>query len=185
MAEPFVGQIEAFAFDFAPRGWAVCAGQTLPISQNQALFALIGTTFGGNGSTTFALPDLRGSAAMGQGAGPGLTPRTVGQVVGEESHTLTVGETPAHQHSVNVISNPDTTLNVATPANTVVLSQTTGLAADGQSLNFDIYAADAAPSQSLNPAVIGTTGGQPHTNLMPLLAVNFCIALSGIFPPRN
>lgn len=185
MAEPFIGQIEAFAFDFAPRGWAVCAGQILSIAQNQALFALIGTTFGGNGMTTFALPDLRGCTALGQGSGPGLTPRVLGQSFGEENHTLTVTETPAHQHSVNVISNPDTSRNVHVPDSTTVLSQTTGLAADGQQLAFDIYGPDPAPNQALNGTAIGITGGQPHNNLMPLLAVNFCIALQGLFPSRD
>lgn len=185
MAEPYLGQIEAFAFDFAPKGWALCAGQLLSVAQNQALFSLLGTSFGGNGTTTFALPDLRGAAAMGQGSGVGLTPRTVGQVLGEENHTLTAAETPMHQHALNVISNPNTTQNVSTPDNTAVLSQTTGIAADGQPLSFNIYVADPAPNQALNGAVIGATGGQPHNNQMPSLAVNFCIALSGIFPSRS
>lgn len=185
MATPYIGQIEAFAFDFAPRGWAVCAGQVLGIAQNQALFALIGTTFGGNGTTTFALPDLRGSAVMGQGTGLGLTPRLVGQAFGEENHTLTAAETPIHQHALQVIANPNTAQNVTTPDNTVVLSQTTGLAADGQPLAFNIYGADAAPNQALNGAVIGVTGGLPHTNEMPSLALNFCIALTGVFPSQS
>ncbi len=185
MATPYIGQIEAFAFDFAPRGWAMCAGQILGIAQNQALFALLGTTFGGNGTSTFALPDLRGAAVIGQGTGLGLTPREVGQAFGEENHTLTAAETPIHQHALQVISNPNTAQNVTTPDSTVILSQTTGLAADGQSLNFDIYVADTAPNQALSGTVIGVTGGQAHTNQMPSLVVNFCIALTGVFPSQT
>src|SRR5215472_3870294 len=105
MAQPFLSQIEAFPFNFAPKGWALCAGQLLPINQNQALFSLLGTTFGGDGRTNFALPDLRGRLANGFGQGTGLSNYTLGQRGGEETHTLTVTETPAHNHSVNAVKN--------------------------------------------------------------------------------
>ena len=185
MSEPFLGQIELFSFGFAPRGWALCAGQIMAIAQNQALFALLGTTYGGNGVTTFALPDLRGRVPMGQGNGSGLTPRVIGEFVGEEAHTLTIAETPTHTHTLQAISNPTLTNNVDTPGPTVVLAQTTGADKDNNPLTVNIYAPDAAPSQALASAAIGTVGGQPHPNLMPYLAVNVCIALQGIFPSRN
>ena len=108
MAEPFISQIEAFAFNFAPKGWALCAGQILPINQNQALFSLLGTTFGGNGTTTFALPDLRGRLANGFGQGSGLANYNLGQRGGQETHTLTVTETPLHSHLINADNNGTT-----------------------------------------------------------------------------
>lgn len=191
MAQPFLGQIELFAFGFAPRGWMVCAGQTLGITQNQALFALLGTTYGGDGRTTFALPDLRGSAAVGQGSGQGLSPWTIGQTGGVESVTLTSAETPTHGHGLAAISNPDTTANVATPSPAVLLTQTTGVDAAGGPLVFNIYATDAgptqgqAPTQALSPASVGMVGGTPHSNMMPSAALNFCISLMGAFPSRN
>jgi microcystin-dependent protein len=185
MAEPFLGQIELFAFQFAPRGWALCAGQIMPIQQNQALFALLGTTYGGNGTTTFALPDLRGRVPMGQGAGQGLTSRVLGEAIGEPSHTLTIGETPPHSHAVQAISNPNLANNTDTPGPTVVLAQTIGRDKGGNSIAVSIYAPDSAPNQALAPASIGSIGGNPHANTMPYLAVNACIALVGIFPSRS
>jgi microcystin-dependent protein len=183
MSQPYLGEIEIFAFGFAPKGWAFCAGQTLPIQQNQALFSVLGTTYGGNGTTTFMLPDLRGRVAMGQGNGQGLTPRTIGGVGGETDHTLLVTETPAHNHSLNAIQNIGTG-DVNAPGPTVVLSQTTGRTPSGP-LTVNLYAADTNPSQALASVAVGNTGGQPHNNLMPYNALNFCIALSGIFPSRN
>ena len=115
MAQPFLSQIEAFPFNFAPKGWAFCAGQLMPINQNQALFALLGTTFGGDGRTTFALPDLRGRLANGFGQGAGLANYTLGQRAGEEAHTLTTAETPTHSHLVNADNN-GTTGGSSTPA---------------------------------------------------------------------
>ena len=185
MSEPFLGQIEVFSFGFAPTGWAQCAGQLMPIAQNQALFAVLGTTFGGDGIRTFALPDLRSRVPMGQGNGQGLTPRTVGQIGGEETHALTVGEIPLHSHSVAAISNPTTANNTDVPGGTVVLAQTVGVDKGGHPLTFDIYAPDNAPNQRMSATAIGTAGGQPHPNLMPYVAVNFCIALQGLFPSRN
>ncbi len=185
MANQFLGQIEVFAFDFPPRGWAACAGQLLPIASNQALFALLGTTFGGDGRTTFALPDLRGRAAMGQGSTTQNVVVSIGAAGGEESHTLTVNETPLHPHRASVVSNADTKNNTFTPANNSVLATTTGLDSGGGALTFNIYAPDANPQQTMNNATIGPTGGQAHSNMMPYLGINFCIALTGIFPSRN
>ncbi|HQT75785.1 MAG: hypothetical protein B7Z80_14160 [Rhodospirillales bacterium 20-64-7] len=184
MSDPYVGQIEMFAFGFAPKGWAICAGQTLPIAQNQVLFALLGTTFGGNGTSTFNLPDLRGRLPMGQGNGQGLSPRTVGQMGGEATHTLLLNETPAHQHTLAAAAHADTATNTDAPGPTVVLATTTGKQ-KGKSMPVTIYATDTAPNQALAPAAIGTNnGGQPHNNMMPYLTLNFCIALQGIFPSR-
>jgi microcystin-dependent protein len=185
MAEPFIGQIEIFAFGFAPKGWAQCNGQLLAINQNQALFSLLGTTFGGDGRQTFALPDLRARVPMGQGAGPGLTPRQMGEKDGAEAHTLTIAETPSHTHAINTISNPTLSNNVDTPKNTVALAKTTGTNKDGGTITVDIYAPDAAPNQQMAPAALGNTGGQPHSNMMPYLGTNICIALRGLFPSRN
>ncbi len=185
MSEPFLGQIEIFSFGFAPRGWALCAGQLMSIQQNQALFAVLGTTFGGNGINTFALPDLRGRTAIGQGNGGGLTPRVVGQTVGEETHTLLISETPAHTHALRTLAAPDLTKNTDIPGHTGVLAQTKGTDKDNKPITVNVYALDGAPNQQMAGAAIGTIGGQPHPNIMPYLAVNACIALQGIFPSRN
>jgi microcystin-dependent protein len=178
MAQPYVGQIEAFAFGFAPKGWAFCAGQVMSINQNQALFSLLGTTYGGNGVTTFQLPDLRSRLAMGQGNGAGLTPRVIGETGGEENHTLLVSETPLHTHALRAASATGTPTNL--PGNTVVLGQS----ANG-GVALSLYATDSNPSQPMAPTAIGSTGGQPHSNLMPYNTLNFCIALVGIYPSRN
>ncbi|HET7881835.1 MAG TPA: tail fiber protein [Acetobacteraceae bacterium] len=185
MSEPYLGQIELFSFGFAPKGWALCAGQIMAINQNQALFALLGTTFGGNGTTTFALPDLRSRVPMGQGNGGGLTPRTLGETAGEETHVLSIAETPPHVHTVQAIANPVLANNVDAPGPTVALAQTTGTDKSGGTLVVNIYATDNAPNQPLASGAIGPTGGQPHPNQMPYLALNACIALVGIFPTRN
>ena len=179
----FVGEIQLFGFGFAPKGWALCNGQLLSITQNTALFALLGTTFGGNGVSTFALPDLRSKLPMGQGNGPGLTPRVLGQTFGEETHTLLVSENPAHTHLVNAISNPTTANNTDVPGPTQFLAQTTTTGAGVGTAN--LYVPDNQPASPMSAAAVGITGGQPHSNLMPLLTVNFCIALTGIFPSRN
>ena len=185
MAQPFLGQIEFFAFDFVPRGWMACAGQIMPIQQFSALFSLLGTTYGGSGQTTFMLPDLRGTLPMGQGAGQGLTPRLMGQSFGSETVALTSASTPAHAHTMAVKSNPDTTQNVFTPAATSVLTLTTGTDSGGGVIPFDIYAPDPSPNQALGSSTIGSTGGAPHSNMMPSLVGNFCIAVQGMYPSRN
>ena len=177
MAEPFIGQIEAFAFNFAPKNWALCAGQILPINQYQALFSLLGTTFGGNGTTTFALPDLRGRIADGSGQGPGLQNYALGQQGGQETHTLTVAETPSHSHTISAVNNGNTGgTNIPGPSITLG----SGYGSSGAVVN--IYSS-AAPSVAMAP--LGATGGQPHENRMPFLALNYCISLQGIYPSRN
>jgi microcystin-dependent protein len=182
--EPYLGQIELFGFGYAPEGWAQCNGQLLPINQNQALFALIGTYFGGNGTTTFALPDLRGRLAVGQGSGSGLTPRTVGAVFGEENHVLSAAETPAHVHTLNAAANTAPGGNTDTPGPAVVLTRGIGKLANPTPVAINYLVADAAPRSALDRSAVAPAGGQPHANMMPFLALNFCIALQGIFPPR-
>lgn len=182
--EAYIGQIEVFAFNFAPRGWAMCTGQLLPINQYQALFSLLGTTYGGNGIQTFALPNLQGLAAIGQGNGAGLTPRVIGETGGQANHTLLVTETPVHTHSLRVAANVTVANNLDAPAGNEVLATTEGKNKN-TTFAMPMYVADAAPTQALAPAAIGTTGGQPHSNQMPYLGLNYCIALTGIFPSRN
>jgi microcystin-dependent protein len=182
MSDFFLGEIELFAFDFAPKGWAQCNGQLLSIQQNQALFSLLGTVYGGNGTTNFQLPDLRGRLPVGQGQGPGLSVRTLGQTFGEENHTLLVGETPPHSHFVNVMSNP-TAANAYTPSPSLFLSKTSFSGSLGA--ETDLYVADSAPGNAMNTAAVAPVGGQPHSNQMPTVVVNYCICLSGVFPSRN
>jgi microcystin-dependent protein len=171
MSEPFLGEIRTFAFNFAPQGLAMCNGQLLSISQNTALFALVGTFYGGNGTTTFALPNLQSRVGIHQGQGPGLSPYELGEVSGAENVTLTSGQMPAHAHSVEVNGSPGTSTRTTgtVPARTA--------ASD--------YAA-APDGTVMNAGMIAAAGGnQPHSNLQPFLVLNFCIALLGIFPSRN
>lgn len=157
-AEPFLGQIIIVPYNFAPRGWAFCNGQILAISQNMALFSLLGTTYGGNGQTTFALPDLRGRFPMSEGQGPGLSGRALGEVSGAEAVTLTVAETPQHAHAL-----PE------------VQVRGTGTPAVGAAAGGDRGTATTS----------GVGGAQPHNNMPPYLVLNYVIALQGIFPSRN
>ncbi len=175
MSNPFLAEIRIFGFNFAPHGWAFCAGQTLAISQNTALFSLLGTTYGGNGTSSFALPDLRGRGALHSGQGPGLSNYVLGQFGGTENVTLLTSEIPQHSHALAASSSLAT---VSTPASDTTLARSSGglLAYDGT----------ATPGTALSPQAVSVSGGsQPHNNLMPYLAVNFCIAMSGIFPARN
>jgi microcystin-dependent protein len=182
MSQPFLGQIEAFPYNFAPRGWQFCQGQLLPINQNTALFSLIGTTYGGDGATTFALPDLRGRVAMGQGNGSGLTPRVIGQINGEENHTLLSNEMPIHSHLLNTAANSSAANNINIPSSTVVLGSATATTGTVQ----PFAPVPPAPTQAMAPAAIGqSTGGQPHNNMMPYLGLSFCIAMNGVFPSRS
>jgi microcystin-dependent protein len=178
MAEPYIGEIRIFGFSFATRGWAFCDGQLLPISQYSALFSILGTTFGGNGQTTFALPNMQGNAPMHWGTGPGLTPRTIGEVLGTPSVTLTSQQLPGHSHLFIAAATPgDPTKLVATPTADAQLSSSNPGA---------VYSSTVTPPASFSPKAIGAAGqSQPHDNLQPLLTVNFCIALFGIFPSRN
>jgi microcystin-dependent protein len=173
MADPFVAEIRIFPFNFAPKGWAFCDGQLMPISQNTALFALLGTTYGGDGKSTFALPDLQGNSAMHPGQGQGLSLRDLGEMGGSETVTLLVSEMPAHTHTINALNILSTTV---TP--------TTGTAL-GRSLNGNAYADTASGFQTFAPEALPPAGGSlPHNNLQPYLTLNFCIALQGVFPAR-
>lgn len=182
MANPFISMIEAFGFNFAPRGWALCAGQTLPINQNQALFALLGTTFGGNGQTTFNLPDLRGRLALGFGQGAGLSSYNLGAAGGEEAHQLPTSEVPAHAHTLNANNNGQTN-GTNIPSSTVLMGSGYGIEANNPQEN--IYSNTAPTVAMAAGAVSSAGGGAPHQNRMPFLTINYCIALQGIFPSRN
>lgn len=177
MSTPFLAQIEIFSFNFAPKGWALCNGQLLPINQNQALFALLGTTYGGNGQTTFALPDLRGRVPIHMGNG-----HTLGERAGQETHTIIQTELPQHTHSLQG-NTADATTN--TPATNSVLAKTVASANPGGAFNMFLYSANN-PDNALWAGTISNTGGsQPHENRMPYLVLNMCIALQGIFPSQN
>lgn len=186
MSSPYLGQIESFPYGFAPKGWQFCAGQLLSIQQNTALFSLLGTTYGGNGVQTFALPDLRGRVAMGQGNGAGLSQRVIGQSFGEANHTLLTTEMPVHTHTLNAAANALTTNNTSLPATNVALANATGLkGTDPFTLN-PYVATPPGPNATMSMAEIGVAGGsQPHNNTMPYLAMQFCISLTGIFPSRG
>ena len=167
MPEPFLGEIRMMSFPFAPKGWALCNGQLMPINQNQALFALLGTTFGGDGRVTFALPDLRGRTPLHAGNGHAL-----GEKAGEQAHTLSIAELPMHTHVARAVTDKATT-----PApNGNMLATTKGIAA--YATPVDLTAFDPA-------AVASAGGGQPHPNVQPFLTLNFCIALQGIFPSSS
>jgi microcystin-dependent protein len=186
MSQPYLGQIEAFAFGFVPKGWQACQGQLLPIAQNQALFSLLGTTYGGNGIQTFGLPDLRGRAAMGQGNGSGLTQRVIGETVGEENHTILITEVPMHNHLLQTTPNSPTSNNVDTPGPTVLLGPATAAQGNNPIPINPYIPTPPNPTIPMSPAAIGlNNGGQPHANMMPFLVVEFCIAMAGIFPSRN
>ncbi len=173
MADPFVAEIRIFPFNFAPKGWAWCDGQLLPLSQNTALFSLLGTTYGGNGKSNFALPDLQGRAPMHPGQGPGLSLHDLGESGGNETVTLLESEIPLHSHQLraNAIDLADT--NAVNPNASFALSS-------GGSLYQDAPNASAAP-EALAPA----GGDQPHNNMQPYLTFYFCIALQGVFSPRT
>jgi microcystin-dependent protein len=181
MSEPFLGEIIIFAGNFAPRGWALCDGQLLPISQNTALFSILGTTYGGDGRTTFALPDLRGRAPMHAGQGPGLSDRRLGEQSGTETVTLTTAQIPAHTHTGTVQLNCNSQQgNSPTPTGNFP-------AADGSGYSADYAAASNAQMAAAGgtATLANTGGGQAHNNLQPYLVVNYIIALQGIFPSRN
>jgi microcystin-dependent protein len=165
MADPFLSEIRIFSINYAPQGWALCNGQLLPINQNQPLFALLGTTFGGNGQTTFALPDLRVRVPIHVGSG-----HTLGEKAGEQAHTVSIAELPTHTHTVNASST-----NAATPI-------------PGGNLLAAANNLYAGPTNltALGPSMIANVGGsQAHQNMQPFLALSFCIALQGLFPSPN
>jgi microcystin-dependent protein len=171
MADPFVAEIRIFPFNFAPRGWAWCDGQILPISQNTALFSLLGTTYGGNGSSNFALPDLQGRSAMQHGQGPGLSLRDLGESGGSEAVTLLASEVPGHTHALQATSSADT----GAPAGAALANVASGAKAYRVPGATTFMAADA----------LQAVGGSPHNNRQPYLTLYFAIALQGVFPPRT
>jgi len=173
MADPFVAEIRIFPFNFAPKGWAWCNGQLMPLSQNTALFALLGTTYGGDGKSTFALPNLQGCSPMQPGQGPGLSLRDLGESGGSETVTLFESEIPAHSHALLADTLDPADTNAVSPNASFALST-------GGTLYQDAPNADAAAV-----ALTAAGGNTPHNNMMPYLTVNFCIALQGIFPPRG
>jgi len=167
MADPFLSEIRIFSFGFAPKGWALCNGQLLPINQNQALFSLLGTTFGGDGRVNFALPDLQSRVPIHVGSG-----HTLGEKLGEQAHTLSIAELSAHTHVVNASS---AAASAVIPNNTTVLAQ-------GQ---FEIYRAPSSLGAMKVGSVANVGGSQPHLNMQPFLVLNFGIALQGTFPSPN
>ncbi len=176
MADPFLAEIRIFPFNFAPTGWAFCNGQLLPISQNTALFSLLGTFYGGDGKSTFALPDLQGSAPMQPGQGQGLSLRDLGEQSGVESITLLTSEIPVHTHTVMANSVPPPS-NAGVPDPSVSLARSSGAT---------VYLNPPANLGMMAPQTLALAGGGlPHNNMQPYLTLNFCIALQGIFPPRS
>jgi microcystin-dependent protein len=175
MADPFVAEIRIFPFNFAPTGWALCDGQLLPISQNTALFSLLGTTYGGDGKTTFALPNLKGRAPMHPGQGQGLSLHDLGETGGSDAVTLMESEMPAHNHTLRANTDPGT-LQAPTAERSLARSQ-----------NASAYqSAPDPPQAALAGQALATAGSSlPHNNLQPYLTVNFCIAMQGVFPPRS
>jgi microcystin-dependent protein len=179
MSTPFLSQIETFAFNFAPKGWTLCNGQLLPIAQNQALFSLLGTVYGGDGRVNFALPDLRSRTPISFG---GTVGATLGERGGTEAVTINISTMPQHNHFLMADNHTPTT---NTPANTNVLAQNQGVASTGGNFGFQIYSANP-PNNVAAANTIGNTGGsQAHTNIMPYLCINFSIALQGIFPSQT
>ncbi len=179
-SEPFLGQIQMFGFTFAPRGWANCDGQLLSIAQNSALFSLLGTTYGGDGRTTFGLPDLRGRAAIHTGNGPGLSPRSLGQRGGTQTNTLAIGNMPSHTHTATAL------LNVTNDSGDMSTPEDNIIAQKSRSNNFSTNPPDVVMSaDAISVTVTNNGGGQPVNNMSPFLTVRYCIATTGVFPSRN
>lgn len=172
MADPFVAEIRIFPFNFAPKGWATCDGQLLPLSQNTALFSLLGTTYGGNGKSNFALPDLQGRAPMHPGQGPGLSLYDLGQSGGSETVSLLESEIPNHSHQLRAVNDVG---DVADPAGNS-MARSSGAA---------VYGAAGSTVSMSDQSLVPAGGDQPHNNLQPNLVLKFCIALQGVFPPRT
>ena len=172
--DPFVAEIRIFPFNFAPKGWAFCDGQLLPLSQNTALFSLLGTTYGGDGRSNFALPNMQGNAPMHPGQGPGLSLHDLGETGGSDTVTLLESEIPSHSHTVQSVPG-NLPANVDVPT-----SNSFGKAAQGNA-----YLAPPAQVQLSSQTIAPAGGDQPHNNLQPYLTLNFCIAMQGVFPPRS
>ena len=171
--DPFVAEIRIFPFNFAPKGWAFCDGQILPLSQNTALFSLLGTTYGGDGKSNFALPNMQGNAPMHPGQGPGLSLHDLGETGGSDTVSLLVSEIPSHSHQLRA--------DTADPADTNVVSPNASLAVSTGGTLYQTSFTSFMSGQALAPA----GGDQPHNNLQPYLTLNFCIALQGVYPPRT
>ena len=177
MSNPFLAEIRIFPFNFAPKGWAFCDGQILPLSQNTALFSLLGTTYGGDGRSNFALPNLQGCAPMHPGQGPGLSLHDLGETGGSDTVTLLESEIPSHPHSLMAAA---LVADLDAPSPNVALARTT------PAQLYTSAANGTPPLVQLSDNTIAPAGGdQPHNNLMPYLTLNFCIALQGVFPPRT
>lgn len=177
MSEPFLSEIKIFSFSYAPRGWAMCNGQFLPINQNQALFALLGTTYGGDGQTTFALPNLQGRVPLHEGSG-----HTLGEVAGEVAHTLTISEMPTHNHPFT----RNSCVSAATANASVAAPTGAYWANSGRSCYSTPDPNNQVNVGAMHPSTVANVGGsQPHQNMQPYLVLNFCIALQGIFPSQN
>jgi microcystin-dependent protein len=175
VAEPYLAEIRMVSFNFAPKGWALCNGQLLPINQNQALFSLLGTTYGGDGRTNFALPNLQGRAPVHAGQGPGLSDYVLGTRSGQESVTLNPTQMPAHAHTLQASSTP---ASANDPAANVLAKKA--------KFGVDMYHDDTGTVAPMSPSALGSVGGSlPHDNMQPYLTLNFVIALTGIFPSRN
>ena len=177
MTQPVIGEIQMYGFNFNPRGWAFCNGATLPIAQNTALFSLIGTFYGGNGQTTFQLPNLAGRAGTQQGQGPGLTPRSLGESFGVNTVTLVSTQIPAHTHPLRLYAQNNATFRAGSPSAGNALSVSSLATATS-------FLPNGTPNTTFAPQMIQASqgGGQPHQNQQPYLGVNFCIALQGIYP---
>ena len=171
--DPFLAEIRIFPFNFAPKGWAFCSGQLMPISQNTALFSLLGTTYGGDGKSTFALPDLQGNVPMHQGQGPGLSLHDLGELGGSDTVTLLQSEIPSHSHTLRA--------DVLDIADTNAVSRNASYALSSGGTLYQAATNGSLADTALAPA----GGGLPHNNLQPYLTLNFCIALQGVFPPRT
>ncbi|GAA5036642.1 phage tail protein [Microbacterium fluvii] len=177
MSDPFVAEIRTVGFNFAPRGWALCSGQLLPISQNTALFSLLGTTYGGDGRSTFALPNLNGAMAIAPGQGPGLSQRDLGETSGSATVTLLESEIPAHTHGARAVAGAATT---GDPAGATWANPRYGR------VTRPAYAAAGSSPTTMSPQALTIAGGsQPHNNLPPYLGMYFVIALQGVYPPRG
>jgi microcystin-dependent protein len=171
--DPFVAEIRIFPFNFAPKGWAFCDGQILPLSQNTALFSLLGTTYGGDGKSNFALPNMQGNAPMHPGQGPGLSLHDLGETGGSETVTLLESEIPSHAHSLRASPNPG---EDPTAVGEVL----------GRSVGANLYQPSVIGLNALSVSAVAPAGGdQPHNNMQPYLTLNFCIALQGVYPPRT
>ena len=176
MSEPFLGEIQIFGFNFAPVGWALCQGQILPISQYTALFSLLGTQFGGDGQSTFALPNLQGNVPVHSGQGPGLSQYFVGETGGSSTVTVLSNEMPGHTHTLPATS---AATRISTPASNSVLGSVTRGAPD-------VYISGSAPGTDMaTVSVVSSGSGAAHNNMMPYVVMNYCIAMQGVFPSRN